>query len=116
MNWNAILELVVTVLKTPAVITLLAAGLAWLLAKGYLARPEWQKYRGYIISAVKLAEKEIPDDTPNAGLAKADWALKYVLTIYEQATGKAADAKLTASIAQGIPVVHAELEANLGLG
>ena len=115
MNWNGLLEIIVNILNTPAVIAALSAGLLWVLARIFLAKPAWQKYEGAIITGVKLAEKAIPDETPNAGLARADWALKYVLNIYQQARGHAADATLAASIADGIPIVHAQLEAGGGL-
>ena len=36
---------------------------------------------GSIITGIKLAEKEIPDDTPNAGLAKLDAALRLHLEL-----------------------------------
>lgn len=45
----------------------------------YTARMEYVAMaKPYIVSAIKLAEAKIPDDTPNKALAKADLAFKVV--------------------------------------
>ena len=115
MDWNGIWQAVWGVLNSPAVIAVLAAALLWALNKLYTAKPTWQAFEGSIISAVKWAEKEIPDDTPNKSLARLDAALGYVLKVYEQARGKPADASTTAELREGIQIAHAELEASGGL-
>ena len=90
----------------------MATAALWLLNKLYLAKPTWQKYEGAVISGVKFAEKEIPDDTPNKGLARLDAALRYAIGVYEQAKGRAATRQELADFKNGIQLVHAELEAS----
>jgi len=71
----------------------------------------WEKYEGSIITGIKLAEKAIPDGTPNTGLARLDEALKFVLTSYaEQNDGKQPPADLARELKEGIQIKHAELE------
>ena len=71
----------------------------------------WKKYEGSIITGIKLAEKQIPDDVPNAGLAKLDAALRFVLKAYAEANGgKQPSAKLVEQIKQGIQIKHSELD------
>jgi len=112
MDVTAIMEIVWKVLNSPAVIALLAGGLLWLLNKLYAAKPAWQAFEGTIIAAVKWAEKEIPDDTPNKALNRLNAALNYVVKVYEEARGKPADAQTKAELREGIQIVHAELEAS----
>ena len=77
---------------------------------------KWKKYEGSIITGIKLAEKQIPDDTPNAGLVKLDAALRFVLNAYAEAnSGKQPSAKLIEDIKQGIQVKHADLDRFGGL-
>ena len=76
----------------------------------------WKKYEGSIITGIKLAEKEIADDTPNAGLAKLDAALRFVLNAYAEANnGKQPSAKLVEEIKQGIQIKHSDLDRFGGL-
>jgi len=71
----------------------------------------WEKYEGTIITAIKLAEKAIPDDTPNAGLRRLDEALQFVLKAYaEQHNGKFPSPDLLNQLKEGIQIKHAELE------
>jgi len=112
MDWNEIGQIIWKVLNSPAVIAVLAAALLWALNRIYAARPAWQAFEGTIIAAVKLVEKEIPDNAPNKALRRLDAALDYVLKVYEEARGKPADAKTKAELREGIQIVHAELEAS----
>jgi len=76
----------------------------------------WKKYEGSIITGIKLAEKQIPADTPNAGLAKLDAALRFVLNAYAEANkGKQPPAKLIEEIKQGIQIKHSDLDRFGGL-
>ena len=76
----------------------------------------WKKYEGSIITGIKLAEKQIPDDTPNAGLAKLDAALRFVLNAYAEANnGKQPSDKLVEEIKQGIQITHNDLDRFGGL-
>ena len=106
-----ILTLVWTALNTPAGITVMAGLILWVINRIYAAKPGWAAYEGAIISAVKFAEKTIPDDAPNKGLARLDAALKYVVKVYEQANGKRASAKTVADLKEGVQIVHNELQA-----
>jgi len=110
MDVTAILETIWSVVNSPAIIALLAGGLLWLLNKLYAAKPAWQPMEGTIIAAVKWAEKEIPDDTPNKALVRLNAALGYVVKVYEQARGPATE-QVKAELREGIQIVHAELEA-----
>jgi hypothetical protein len=111
MNVETILSAAWAALNSPAGIAVVAGLVLWLLNRVYAARPEWQKYEGAIISAVKFAEKDIPDSTPNKGLARLDAALRYVIRAYEEATGRRASPTVTADLKEGIQITHARLEA-----
>jgi len=111
MDVTAILETIWSVVNSPAIIALLAGGLLWLLNKLYAAKPAWQPMEGTIIAAVKWAEKEIPDDTPNKALVRLNAALGYVVKVYEQARGPATE-QVKAELREGIQIVHADLEAS----
>ena len=112
MNWTAFLQVAWDVVNSPAVIALMAGGLLWLLNRLYASKPAWQAFEGTIIAAVKWAEKEIPDDTPNKAFSRLNAALNYVLKVYEEARGKPADAQTKQELREGIQIVHAELEAS----
>lgn len=112
MDVNGLLQVIWNVLNSPAVIAILAGALLVLLNRIYAARPAWQAFEGSIIAAVKWAEKEIPDDTPNKAFNRLNAALNYVLKVYREAKGKAADEKTKADLREGIQIVHAELEAS----
>ncbi len=72
---------------------------------------KWKQYEGSIITGIKLAEKQIPDDTPNGGLAKLDSALRFVLNAYAEANnGKKPSDALIEQIKQGIQIKHSELD------
>jgi phosphoglycerate-specific signal transduction histidine kinase len=110
MSWDAILETLWTVLNSPAVITALAGLLLYGLNKLYLKKSLWQQFEGTVVAAVKLAEKEIPNDVANKSLQRLDTALRYVLKVYEEARGRKATAAEVAQLKDGIQLKHAELE------
>jgi hypothetical protein len=110
MDWTTILATLWAALNSPAGITAMAGVLIWALNKLYATKPLWQQYEGAVIAGVKFAEKEIPDDTPNKGLARLDAALRYVLKVYESAQGRKARASEVADLTNGIQVTHAQLE------
>ena len=76
MNWTAILEAVWHALNSPAGITAVAGLILWALNRLYAKKPEWKKYEGTIISAIKFSEKDIPDGTENKSLMRLDHALR----------------------------------------
>jgi len=88
----------------------------WLASKFNPFQEKWKEWEGSIITGIKLAEKEIPDDTPNAGLAKLDAALRFVLKAYADANnGKQPSDALVEQIKQGIQIKHADLDRYGGL-
>ena len=111
MNMEIVLGVVWAALNSPVGITTVASAALWVLNKLYAARPEWQQYEGAIVKAVQWAEREIPDDAANKHVRRADHALKYVLQAYERINGKRASQRITEQLAQGIEVVHTDLEA-----
>ena len=110
-NVQVVLGLVWSVLNSPAGIAALAGVILWALNKLYAAKPTWGKYEGAIISAVRFAEKEIPDDSLSKGMARLDQALKYVLATFEQVNGRRATDAEAASLKEGIQIVHNDLDA-----
>lgn len=97
--------------NTPFAISIIAAGVLWLLSRSSRIQPLWKRWEGTIITAVKFAEKAIPNNTPNKGLEKLDYALKYVLRVYESMHGVPANVKTTAALKEGVQIIHNELEA-----
>lgn len=106
-----VLNAIWTFLNSPIGLTI--AGALLLMVLGWIARkkPQWQQYEGRIIEAIKWAEKAIPDDTPNKGAQRLDAALGYVVRLYVRARGTEPPKALIHSIREGIPIVHAQLEA-----
>jgi len=110
MSWQEILDVVWSALNSPAGIAAIAGIVLYLLNRLYAAKPTWAQYEGAIISAVRFAEKEIPDDVSNKGMARLDQALKYVLAVFEQVNGRRATETEAASLKEGIQIVHNELD------
>ena len=111
MNASNILETIWAVLNSPAGIATIVGLVLWLLNRLYAAKPAWQKYEGAIISGIKYAEKQVPDDTAKKSLARLDAALRYVLKVYQEVNNRTASAKEIADLKDGISIVHNELEA-----
>jgi hypothetical protein len=109
MDIEALLKTVWDLLNTPIGISVVAGGFLSVLSKIYTAKPEWAAHEGSIITAIKHAEKIVPDHTKNKGLAKLDVALRYVLGVYEIAASKKASKKLVNSLKEGIQIKHDEL-------
>ena len=107
---DAILTTLWDALNSPIGIAAVAGLLLWLLNRLYAAKPSWKRFEGTIIAAVKYAEKAVPDDSDNKALNRLDAALRYVVRVYEQATGKEATSKIVADLKEGIQIKHAELE------
>jgi len=109
---DTVLNLIWQIANSPAAIAALGAALVWLLAKLYAAKPTWQAFEGTIIAAVKWAEKTIPDDASNTAEQKLNAAMQYVLKVYESARGTPATPAVQQDLAEGIQIVHAQLEAS----
>ncbi|MDD4061992.1 MAG: hypothetical protein PHW08_15000 [Kiritimatiellae bacterium] len=110
MNWQAIFETIWAAMNSAVGITCIAGVALWLLSKLYAKKPDWKKYEGTIIAAVKNAEKLIPDDTPNKAAKRLDEALKYVLAVHHEIENRTATTAELANLREGIQIVHAELE------
>lgn len=102
-------------MNEPLSIALIGAIIAWALGRLYLKRPLWRQFEGTIITAVKAAEKQIPNDTPNAGLARLDAALDYVISVFQEVEKRSPDDKERAELKDAIQVTHADLETTAGL-
>jgi len=120
MDVNAIIEALTGFFNSSFGFAVVWAGMVgffiFLTSKYNPLQEAWKKYEGSIITGIKLAEKQVPDDTPNAGLAKLDAALRFVLKAYAEANkGKQPPAKLVEEIKQGIQIKHSDLDRFGGL-
>lgn len=116
MNWEAVLGAVWAGLNSPVGIAVIAGIVLWALNKLYAAKPSWAAYEGAIISAIRFAEKQIPDDTANTSMARFDAALRYVLRVFDHANERQATPKEMAALAEGIRIVHNKLDTDGVLG
>ena len=121
MDDNAILNGVRTFLNSGIGFVVIWAGMVgfflFLASRFNPFQEKWKAWEGSIITGIKLAEKEIPDDTPNAGLAKLDAALRFVLDAYSKANnGRQPSLGLIEEIRQGIQIKHNDLDRFGGLG
>jgi hypothetical protein len=108
---EAIMNLVWAFLNSPIGITLVVSAVGSLVAAVYAKKPLWKKYEGVLVSAVKMAEKAVPDDSENTSIARLDAALKYAVTIIE-AMGKKVTDKEESDLESGLSIVHDMVEAN----
>ncbi len=108
---NVILGIVTSKAAIGAVI---GAVIAWIITKRQDQKhmSHFQQYEGYALSAIRLAEKMITDDTPSKGLQKLDWALQEFIKRYTKATGVQVDAAMAARIESWISVLHSALDAS----
>jgi len=90
-------------------ITIVAGILLYALNRLYSKKPLWQKYEGHFITAIKLAEKNIKDDTKNKALARLDDALKYMIKVFAEKNKKVDKAELK----DAIGIVHNNLDSSL---
>jgi len=110
MDINAILAAVWTFLNSSIGLTLVVSVVVYLLNALYAKKPLWKKYEGAIISAVRHAEKTIPNDSANKSLAKADEAFRYVLKVFEARKGKNATPAEKHELSEGIRIVHDKID------
>ena len=111
MDLTAILSGLWTVLNSAPGVAVLSAVLLWALNGLYARKPLWRQYEGTIISAIRAAEKAIPDGTPMKSAERLDKALKLVLAVYAQRMGAEAPPLVVAQFAEAIQVLHAHQEA-----
>ena len=120
MDWNGIIQGVTQFFNSSFGFALIWAGVVglfiWLASRYNPFQEKWKEWEGSIITGIKLAEKNIPDDMPNAGLAKLDAALRFVLKAYAEANnGKQPSAKIIEQIRQGIQIKHEDMDRFGGL-
>lgn len=100
-------DIILNLLTTNTVVGIVVgAAVAWLVKWLAGDGAKWKQYEGYAVTAVRLAEKAIPDDAPGAGLRKLDYALKLFLEKYQAATGAKVDLAMEAKIESWIALVH----------
>jgi hypothetical protein len=108
-------DLIAALLANPefmnAIITAIAGVATWAVAKLFTAKPAWKKYEGLLITAVKAAEKIIPDGSTNVSLARADAALRVFADRYEVAYGKLPTDAIITVARLALPIVHDQIEA-----
>ena len=105
-------DLIIKLLCTDAVIAIIVGVFVTYIVK-FLASKDGEKFRtyeGYAITAVKAAEKAIPDDAANKGLNRLNFALQIFLTRYEKATGVSPKPQEVAKIEAWISEIHSALE------
>ena len=112
---EAIMNLVWAFLNSPIGMTLVVSAVGSIVAKIYLSKPLWKKYEGVLISAVKMAEKAVPDDSESKGAKRLDEALKYTLRLFDS-LGVSVKPKDKPEIVAGIMKVHEKVEADGVLG
>ena len=102
---------IITFLNSSLGVSIVIFVLSFILGKIFTAKPRWKaltlKYGPLLMQAVKTAEKNIPDDTDNKGLARLDAALIYLINL-EPKLKKIADEDLK----QALSAVHAAAESN----
>jgi hypothetical protein len=94
-----------------AVITAIAGIASFAIARLFTAKPAWKKYEGLLITAVKAAEKIIPDDSPNTSIARANEALRVFADRYTMAYGKLPTDAIVTVARLALPIVHDQIEA-----
>ena len=104
------IETIWNLMNTPIGLSVCGFILIFCLNKLFSAKPGWAKYEGFMISAVKQAEKWIPNDTENQALSKADKALEYFINAYEKGKGKSPSIKMKKEVMLGMSIVHDKLE------
>lgn len=110
-------DIIISLLSTDAVIALVIGAFVTYIVKWLSTEhgDRFQQYQGWAVTAIKAAERVIPDDVEGKGLRKLDYALRVFVDKYTKATGvKPKDAEL-AKIEAWISEIHAALESAGGL-
>lgn len=111
MEWSAIGAAIWSFLNSPQGVIISVTILLYLRTKLFDAKPLWKKYEGFVITAIKEAEKTIDDNTTNPGLMKLNEALRLAVQWIEEAEGrKITNVSEIAELKNGISVIHSELE------
>ena len=96
-------------MNTSAGLELVAILFALIAGKIYLKKPKWKmyydEYQGYLVAAIKFAEKKIPDGSEDKAKRRADAALNYALGVIQ--AGKSKSSVLdSGALGQALNVVH----------
>ena len=79
------IEALWTFCNSPVGVALVSGVVLTVLGHLFKSRPAWEElydtYRADLFSAVRFAEENIPDDTPNKALARLDAALRFISTL-----------------------------------
>ncbi len=110
MNWQEILSMAWTFMNSGPGMILIGSIAVAVLNRIYKKFPKWKKYQGIIITAIRKAEKSIPDDTPSAGMRRFDMALRFVIDLIEIRENREVDRSEVAEISEGIRLMHNEIE------
>ena len=116
MDLTAILSGLWTVLNSAPGVAVLSAVLLWVLNGIYARKPLWKRYEGTIISAIRAAEKAIPNGTPMKSAERLDKALQLILAVYQQREQTEPGPGTIAMFAEAVQVIHAQQEAAGALG
>lgn len=103
--------LLLNIMAQPAFLIGVATLCTWLLTRLFIKFPKLAKYEGLMVTAVRLGEKAIDDDSPNAGLRRLDEALKIFDNQYKSVYNAAPPKWLIELVHANLPVVHKQLEA-----
>ena len=103
---------IISLLSTDTAIAVVVGAFVTYIVKWFASKQgtDFKKYEGYAITAVKAAEKAIPDDAENKGFRKLDYALRVFLEKYTKATGVKPDEATMSKIEAWISVVHNAVE------
>lgn len=103
---------ILSLLSTDTAIAVVVGAFVTYIVKWFASKQgtDFKKYEGYAITAVKAAEKAIPDDAENKGFRKLDYALRVFIEKYTKATGVKPDEATMAKIEAWISVVHNAVE------
>lgn len=105
------LKVLNAVLNSDAFVTLIGATAAWVVAVLFTKKPEWKKYEGLMISAIKVSEKA-SEGASFTGAQKLKVALGAFTDQYTDHYGQPPTDKVLAAVRAGIPIVHDQLDGN----
>jgi len=108
------MEILIAILNTQAVQVGIVSLIGLLAAKLFVKVPKaglfFEKYKGAMIHAVKMAETEIPDGTDNKALKRLDIALQYTIKLIEVAEAKSLNYTDKMKIKSDLSLVHHEVK------
>lgn len=107
---QALMNVAVALLNTDTVMALAVTAVVGFLVSRFAKDSRFKKFEPLLITAVKLAEQAVPDDTPNKGLARADAAMRYFVDQYAKVTGVTANKSVVEAAALALPRIHEMLE------